>query len=88
LQAFLTNENEQNFEVINLEHNKYLKCLTPLKSNFSSNNASKTTFSHENPERKIDESTPVNIRSDNDPKIVYISVTCKEHENEKCVALF
>jgi len=43
LQAFLTNEGEQNFEVINLEHNKYPKGLTPLESSFSMNDASKET---------------------------------------------
>lgn len=37
------------------------------------NDASKITFSHENPERKIDETIPVNIGSDDDPKVVYIS---------------
>jgi len=44
LQAFLTNEVEQNFEVINLEHNKYSKGLTPLESSFSTNDASKQPF--------------------------------------------
>lgn len=88
LQDFLTNDEEQDFEVIYLEHNKYPKVLVPLESTLSTNDASKTTFSPENPKRKIDDTIPINIGLDDDPKNVYISVTCTDDEKEQFIALF
>jgi len=72
----LTNEEVHDFEMINLEHNKYPKGLAPLESNFSLVDASKNSFTPENPKRKIDDTIPVNIGSEEDPKNVYISITC------------
>jgi len=62
--------------------------LTPLESSFSTNDASKTTFSHENLKRKIAETIPVNIGSNKDKKKLYILETCTEQEKERFIALF
>jgi len=43
------NEEVHDFEMINLEHNKYPKGLAPLESNFSLAYASKNSFTPENP---------------------------------------
>ena len=77
----MTNEDTSEFEMINLEHNKYPKGLSPLESNFSSSNASKNSFTPENPKRKIDDTIPVNIGTVENPKNVYISVTCTKNHN-------
>ena len=74
--------------MINLEHNKYPKGLTPLESNFSSSDASKNSFTPENPIRKVDDTIRVNIGSIEDPKNVYISITCTEEENKQFIDLF
>ena len=88
LQAFLTNEEVHDFEMTNLEHKKYPKGLAPLESNFSSADASKTTFTPENPKRKIDDTILVNIGSEEDPKNVYISITCTEYVKKQFIAFF
>ena len=80
LHAFLMNEDVHDFEMISLEHNKYPKGLSPLESNFSSADASKNSFTPENPKRKIDDTILVNIGSEEDPKNVYISITCTKNE--------
>lgn len=88
LQAFLTNEDTHDFEMINLEHNRYPKGLAPLESNFSSADALKNSFTPENHKRKVDDTIPVNIGSPEDPKNVYISITYTEDENKFFIDLF
>lgn len=59
-----------------------------MESNFSSTDASKITFMPENPKRKIDDTIPVNIGFEEDPKNMYISVICTDDENKQFIALF
>jgi hypothetical protein len=87
--AFLQNEPLKKKEIISLEDNKFPKGLTPLESSFSSSDVSNQKKSiEEESKRKIGKTIPVNIGTQEDPKILKIGAQCSEQEKQKFMDLF
>jgi hypothetical protein len=86
--AFLQNEIYKSKEIISLEDNKISKGMTPLESSFSTSDVSnKKDKEEEESKRKIGDIIPVNIGTQDHPKILKIGAQCCDNEKQRFMDL-
>jgi hypothetical protein len=87
--AFIQNEPYNPKEIISLEDNKIPKGLNPLESSFSTSDVSNNKDHKEEESKwKIGDIIPVNIGTQENPKILKIGAQCSEEEKKKFMDLF
>lgn len=88
LLEFLTNDSKESSKIINFDQNKYPKGLVPLEDVCSPGDAAKIPSSNNSLHKTIDKTVQVNIRIDDDPKMLHVYESCTQMEVDKFVNLF